>query len=189
MTDILIYGDTVRSPELRHEIPLTVPDPFLYAERDGARHVFVGSLEVARIRELDGIAVHPYEEAGYDELVASGMHREEIYKPIVLNAVRALGIEHAVVPRYFPVELADHLRGEGIELTPEREFFSRRRRVKTQTQLDGIRRAQRACEAAMDASRELLRAATPNEAGGLEVDGKPLTSEWLKRRIGEVFTE
>ncbi len=24
---------------------------------------------------------------------------------------------------------------------------------------------------------------------GLEVDGKPLTSEWLKRRIGQVFTE
>ena len=42
-----------RSPELRHEVPLTVPDPFLYAERDGARHVFVGSLEVSRIRDLD----------------------------------------------------------------------------------------------------------------------------------------
>src|SRR5436190_18845709 len=99
MTDILIYGDTVRSPELRHEIPITIPDPFLYAERDGARHVFVGSLEVARIRELDSLDVHPYEEAGWDELVASGMHREEIYKPLVLNAVRALGIESAIVPR------------------------------------------------------------------------------------------
>jgi Xaa-Pro aminopeptidase len=188
MTDILIYGDTVRAPELRHEIPLTIPDPFLYAERDGARHVFVGSLEVARIRELDGIEVHPYEEVGYDELIASGLHREELYKPLALNAVRALGLETAVVPRYFPLELADYLRAEGIELKPERELFARRRRVKSQTQLEGIRRAQRACEAALDAARELLRAAEPNESG-LEVDGKPLTSEWLKRRIGEVFTE
>ena len=40
----------------------------------------------------------------------------------------------------------------------------------------------------MDAVREVLRAATPNGAG-LEVDGKPLSSELLKRRIGEVFTE
>jgi Xaa-Pro aminopeptidase len=188
MTDILIYGDTVRSPELRHEIPITVPDPFLYAERDGARHVYVGSLEVARIRELDGIDVHPYEEVGYDELIASGMHREEIYKPVVLEACRALGIESATVPRYFPVELADHLRAGGIELTPERELFSRRRRVKSQAELAGIRRAQRACEAAMDAVRELLRTARQNGAG-LEADGKPLTSEGLKRRIGEVFTE
>ena len=188
MTDILIYGDTVRTPELRHEIPLTVPDPFLYAERDGTRHVFVGSLEIARIRELDGIEAHPYEEVGWDELIASGMHREDLYKPLVLNAIRALGIESATVPRTFPLELADYLRAEGIELTPDRESFTRRRRVKSQAELDGIRRAQRACEAAMDAARELLRAAHQNESG-LEVDGKPLTSEWLKRRIGEVFTE
>jgi Xaa-Pro aminopeptidase len=188
MTDILIYGDTVRSPELRHEIPITVPDPFLYAERNGSRHVFVGSLEVARIRELDGLDVHPYEEVGYDELIASGLHREELYKPIVLNACRALGVTSAVVPRYFPLELADYLRANGVELTAERERFSSRRRVKSETEIAGIRRAQRACEAAMDAARELLRSAQQNESG-LEVDGKPLTSEWIKRRIGEVFTE
>ena len=188
MTDILIYGDTVRVPELRHEIPITVPDPFLYAEREGARHVYVGSLEVARIRELDGLDVHPYEDVGYDDVIASGMNREVFYKTLVLNACRQLGITSAVVPRFFPVELADHLRGEGIELTPDRELFSRRRRVKSETELEGIRRAQRACEAAMDAVREVLRAATQNGAG-LEVDGQPLTSELLKRRIGEVFTE
>jgi Xaa-Pro aminopeptidase len=188
MTDILIYGDTVRSPELRHEVPLTVPDPFLYAERDGQRHVYLSALEVARMRELPDLAVHPYEEVGWDELLASGMHREEIYKQLVLNACRALGVGSAVVPRYFPVGLADFLRGEGIELRPERELFAARRRVKTGPELEGIRRAQRACESAMDAVRELLRAAEQNGAG-LEVDGKPLTSEWLKRRIGEVFTE
>src|SRR6266849_4099643 len=137
MTDILIYGDTVRSPELRHEVPLTVPDPFLYAERDGSRYVYVHSLEVARIREFDAIEVHPYEEVGWDDLIKSGLHREELYKPLVLNACRALGITKAVVPRYFPLELADHLRAEGIELTPERELFSSRRRVKTDVELEG----------------------------------------------------
>ncbi len=188
MADILIYGDTVRSPELRHEVPLTVPDPFLYGERDGSRSVYVGSLEVARVRELEGLDVHAYEEVGWDDLVASGLHREEIYKQVVLNACRALGIASAVVPRYFPLELADFLRAEGIELTPERELFADRRRVKTGVELAGIRRAQRACEAAMDAARELLRAAVQN-GGGLELEGRPLTSELLKRRIGEVFTE
>jgi Xaa-Pro aminopeptidase len=189
MTDILIYGDTTRSPELRHEIPLTVPDPFLYAERDGARHVVVHSLEATRIRELGGgVELTPYDALGYDDLIDSGLHREDLYKPLVLNACRALGITSAVVPRYFPLELADYLRAEGIELTPERELFANRRRVKSAVEIDGIRRAQRSCEAAMDAVRELLRGAKQNGAG-LEVDGRPLTSEWLKRRIGEVFTE
>ena len=33
MPDVIIFGDTVRSPELRHEVPITVPDPFVYVER------------------------------------------------------------------------------------------------------------------------------------------------------------
>ena len=35
VTDVVIYADTIRSPELRHEVPLALPDPFLYIERDG----------------------------------------------------------------------------------------------------------------------------------------------------------
>jgi hypothetical protein len=33
--DVLIFGGTTTSPELRHAIPASIPDPFLYAERDG----------------------------------------------------------------------------------------------------------------------------------------------------------
>ena len=86
MTDILIYGDTIRSPEVRHELPLTIPDPFLYAEREGVRSVYISSLEIARLRALGGPEAHPYEEVGYDELIASGIRREEIHKPLVANA-------------------------------------------------------------------------------------------------------
>ena len=39
MTDILIYGDTIRSPELRHEVHVPIPDPFLYAEKGDRRIV------------------------------------------------------------------------------------------------------------------------------------------------------
>ncbi|MBE2319658.1 hypothetical protein DVA67_027060 [Solirubrobacter sp. CPCC 204708] len=33
--DVLIDADTLRSPELRHEIPAGIIDAFLYGERDG----------------------------------------------------------------------------------------------------------------------------------------------------------
>ena len=45
--DVLIFADTVVSPEMRHEVPFVVPDPFLYAEKDGERHVV---LDVVRGR-------------------------------------------------------------------------------------------------------------------------------------------
>ena len=188
MPDVIVYGDTIRSPDLRHEVPVAIPDPFLYVERDGARYVVINSLEVPRVREVEGLEAIPWEGLGWEELVEQGVDREELYLHLGERACRKLGIESAVVPAGFSLELADHLRGLGVELRADRKFFADRRRVKTETELAGIRRAQRACEAAMDAVRELLRRAQASNGVAL-LDGEPLTSERLKRAIGEVFTE
>lgn len=188
MADILIYGDTVRDAVLRHEVPLAVPDAFLYAERDGRRYAVVPALEAPRVRELPGIEVLTYEDVGYDELIAQGVEREELYLGLAANACRRLGIERATVPPAFPLELADHLRSQGIELAADRRPFAARRRVKTEVELAGIRRAQRAAEAAMDAVREALRdARTDGEA--LALGGELLTCELVKRRVRDVLNE
>ena len=79
MPDVVIIGDTFRSPELRNEIPLAVPDPFVYLEHDGARHVYVGSMEAPRIRGLGlDLTVHTLEEIGIDELRAQGFGYYEL---------------------------------------------------------------------------------------------------------------
>ena len=78
MADVLIYADTVRSPELRHEVPITVPDPFLYVERNGNRHIVVSSMEIPRLEELGGFELHPLEEFGLDELRRSGISYGEM---------------------------------------------------------------------------------------------------------------
>jgi Xaa-Pro aminopeptidase len=96
-------------------------------------------------------------------------------------------VTEAVVPWTFPAKFADRLRESGVEVTPELDFFEDRRRVKSEAELAGIRRAQRAAEAGMDAARELLRRAEPNGTG-LVVDGEPLTSERIKVSILEAFT-
>ena len=49
MPALLIIGDTMRSPEMRHEVPLGIGDPFLYLETDGRRAVLTNVLEVDRI--------------------------------------------------------------------------------------------------------------------------------------------
>jgi Xaa-Pro aminopeptidase len=188
VSDVLIYADTGRSPEMRHEVPIIVPDPFLYLERDGSRHVAVTSFEVDRITAIpDGPQAHACEEFGYDDLLGQGLAREEIDLGVAVNACKALGVEDAVVPPTFPLSLADRLRTEGIRVRVDSETFDGRRRVKSVVELDGIRRAQAAAEAAMDAARELLRRAEAN-GSALKVDGEPLTSERIKRAIGEVFT-
>jgi Xaa-Pro aminopeptidase len=190
MTDVLVYADTMRSPELRHEVPLPVPDPFLYVERDGERHAVVTSFEIDRIDALGvGVKTHPLEEFGNDELLAQGLSRDDVARRVALNACRSLGLVEAAVPPTFPLELADFLRAEGLSLTPDRALFDARRRVKNEFELAGIRRAQRGCEAALDAARELLRRAEPSNGSPLVVDGEPLTCERIKLVVESVFGE
>jgi Xaa-Pro aminopeptidase len=175
--DLLIYGDTVRSPELRHEVPVPVPDPFLYVERNGSRYAFVGSLEIPRMRELDGLQAVPLDELGMDELIAQGLASDELDRELVLRACRRVGIDEAVAPRTFPLDVADHLRANGVQVRAHGRVFDARRRVKTEAEREGIRRAQRATEGAMDAIRARLRA------------GGKVTCEDLRSEAMLVFTE
>ena len=188
MPDVLISADSIRSPEMRHEVPVVVPDPFLYIERNGSRHVVVSPFEVERIQGQNGLQPHPYEQFGWDELVAQGLPLEEVELQTYVRAVRELGVESAVVPPTFPVELADRLRADGIEISPDRRSFVERRRVKTQAEVDGIKRAQRGAEAGMDAARDLFRRAE-EKGGSLTVAGEPLTCERVKLAVQQAFTE
>ncbi len=102
--DVLIFGDTVRSPELRHELPLSIGDPFLYAEAGGVRHVVISSMEVPRIEELPGpYATHSWVEYGSDELFTSGLSRDAALLEVHARAVHAIGVRVATVPDDFPL--------------------------------------------------------------------------------------
>jgi Xaa-Pro aminopeptidase len=187
--DVLIAADSIRSPEIRHEVPVSIPDPFFYIERDGRKIVVVGSFEVPRVEELgQGHEVYAPEKFGLDELFQQGLKYWEIGREICLRACREFGVESPVVPHSFPLELADYLRENGVNVRVDRDFFADRRRVKNEFELAGIRRAQRACEAAMDAARDLLRRAEASN-GTLALDGEPLTCERIKTRVEQVFSE
>jgi Xaa-Pro aminopeptidase len=163
----LIYGDTLRSPALRHEVPITIVDPFLYLEANGTRAVITSPLERPRLEELDGLEIVGLEELGWDELVASGRPRWDIDLDAAVRAVERFGVKDAVVPAEFPLALANRLRERGVELRIDHEEFAGRRRVKSGAELEGIRRAQKAADAAMARAAELLRAGGDLTAEGV----------------------
>jgi Xaa-Pro aminopeptidase len=187
MSTVLIHGDTVRTPELRHEVPLGIPDPFVYAEVDGRRIVAISSMEATRVEQLGtGLEVKPLEEFGADELRRSGIDQHTFANELVVRIAGGLGIEEATVPRRFPLGIADALRSKGVELRVDQQLFDDRRRSKSGHELAGIRRAQKAAEAGMAAARDLLRRSEPAN-GGRVVDGEPLTCELLKERVQAAF--
>jgi Xaa-Pro aminopeptidase len=176
--DVLIDADTIRSPELRHEIPAGVVDPFLYGERDGVAFAAVSALDAPTIgaarpdlQQLDLFA-----DLGLRELLDRGDSRERALLEVRLRACREMGLTRAAVPPAFPLATAEHLRAGGIELYVDHELFARRRRSKTAAELRGIWRATTAAEAGLKAAAQALREAEARD-GALHVDGKPLTCE------------
>lgn len=184
--NILIYGDTLTSSSMRHEVPISIGDPFLYLETDGRRVVLTNGLEDGRIaRDAPDLERMLEEELGRDELIASGRSRPEIDREMCVRAVGRLGIGQAVVPPEFPIALADRLREAGVALRPDENVFTERRRHKSAAEMAGIRRAADAAVAAMAAAAAMLREAEI-EGDRLLLSGDLLTAEAVRDRIRAV---
>jgi Xaa-Pro aminopeptidase len=155
---LLMYGASQTSTDLFNSVPLGIVDPFLYVETDGRRIAVISNLERDRVVGLDtGIEVIDPSELGHDELIKEGRDRDQASWELAVRACEKLGIAAAEVPPEFPLAVADRLRaaGVGIEIAPKR--FQDRRRVKSEMQLEGMRRAQRAADVAMGEGARLLR--------------------------------
>ena len=180
MTDVLILGDTQRSAELRHEIPVDIVDPFLYAEVGGRRVVIAWSVEGDRIAAVDPTVDIVHDETfSVDDLIREGVDFYALAPAKVVRQVESLGLRSARVPAEFPVRFADALRDAGVELVVDQRLFDDRRRRKTAFELEGIRRASRAAEAGTAAIAALLARSEPGD-GGRVVDDEPLTCEALR---------
>ena len=180
MTDFLFHGDTERSAAMRHELPVSIGDPFLLGIVGGRMHVMASTLERTRIAAAAPDAVlHDLAELGFHELLESGMSYSELDLELTSRAAAAMGVSEAIVDPEMPVAVADRLRADGIVIHPDDEAIAARRRVKSAAELAGIRRAQTAAEAGMSAAAALLRQAAP-DGGRLVLGGEVLTAEAVR---------
>jgi Xaa-Pro aminopeptidase len=177
---VLIHADTVRSATLRHEIPLSILDPFTYIEIDGRRVAVISVLEAGRVAAVapDLEIIDPY-ELGADELIARGLRWDESEVELAARACERLGLTKVVVPADTGVAVADRLREAGIEVVSDQAEFIRRRRVKNELEIAGVRRAQAAATGAMTIAAGLLRDAYDRD-GILHHRGDALTAEAVR---------
>jgi Xaa-Pro aminopeptidase len=185
---LLLFADTERSPAMRHEVPVAIGDPFMFADTDGRRAVLTSWLERDRIAAalpdaefLDVFAL------GLRQLRADGLSIAEAEREVAARAVAQLGIREAVVPGDFPVGVADRLRSDGVRISVEDEVFAARRRVKAGRELEGVRAAQVAGHAATARAAELLAEAEIGPDGNLlRPGGEPLLAEWVRSQLRHV---
>jgi Xaa-Pro aminopeptidase len=168
---------------MRHEIPVVIGDPFLIAIVDGRMHVMTDTLERARIEAaVPDAVIHDITDLGFYELLESGMRHDELELELASRAAAAMGVREAIADPRLPVVVADRLRADGLKLTPDHQAITARRRAKSEAEIAGIRRAQRAAEAGMRAAAELLRGAEI-DGDNLMRDGEPFTADAVRAAL------
>src|SRR3954471_5380009 len=183
MPDFLFYGDTETSYALRHELPTVIGDPFLLGIVDGRIHLSLSFLERARVSAVAPDAVqHDFGALGFGELRMSGMSNFEIEVELASRAAAAMGVREAIADPDMPFAIADRLRADGITLHLDQPAVAARRRVKSEPELAGIRRAQEAAHAGLRAAAGVFARAVP-DGERLTLDGEVLTSEIVRAAI------
>jgi Xaa-Pro aminopeptidase len=191
MPPLLLYGDTERSAAMRHEIPIAIGDGMLFAELEDRTVILTSWLERDRILAvLPGVEILDFIELGMRGFVERGMTSLQAEREVIAKAVERLAISHAVIPGDFPVALADRLRDDGVSLSIDDELVRARRRVKRGAELDGIRCAQRAADAAMARAAQLLARSSVGPDGDLRTsDGEPLLAEAVRAELRRTCAE
>src|SRR6056297_789909 len=177
------FHDDDSNSDLYYVAGFGAPDPFFAVYTPEQTGVLVSSLEYGRAsKEARADVVARHSEYDFHE------KREEYGPPEALNRMYAefltdRGCESVAVGGEFPVGTADGLREQGIAVEPDLDNVVQDiRATKTDEEIEHVRQAQRANEAAMAAAEELIRGANI-EDGHLSHDGEVLTSEAVKEEI------
>lgn len=183
MAPLQLWGDTERSPALRHEVPIGIGDPFMLVEDRERTWIMSSALEHARLAACRPDAeLVEIEQLGLDELVNSVLSYQEIDLELASRVAAQTGVKEAIVDSDFPLAIAERLRADGITLRIDPDAVSLRRRSKSARELAGIRRAQIAAEAAIGAAVSLLRGADV-DGDCLSLDGSPLSAERIRESM------
>ena len=159
------------------------PDPFVTCYTPEGVHLLVSGLEYGRARTdaradtVSRLSAYDYRERVSEAGPVAGR------AAVVADFLADRGVESVAVPARFPLGTADGLREAGVTVrVDDDDAVTRIRAVKTEAELDHVRRAQRANERAMTTAESLIESSTVVD-GVLHRDGDPLTSEAVRRAI------
>jgi Xaa-Pro aminopeptidase len=160
------------------------PDPFVTLYNGEVHLLFTRSLEYGRAKtEARAATVERGSDFDYQEK-AEQYSVAEARSRVIAAFLESHGTEAVATPPRFPLQTADGLREQGVEVTADDSgAVTEVRATKTETEIEHIREAQRANEAAMARAEELIAGATVDADGRLRHDGEVLTSERVKEEI------
>ncbi len=184
----LIIADSERNPNLYYATRFLAPDPFIFAQVNGAKMLVMSDLEVDRAKAQATVdTVLSYSQL-HQAVKARGVN-----EPTMMDILDELFKRHQVteieVPNDFGVAYADGLRKRGYTVLPKPEPFFPERVIKSAEEIGYLTATLRVTEEALDRAIDLIRNSEIRKDGALWIGGKPLTVELLRRAMHLVMME
>ncbi len=170
-------------PNQRYVSGFDAPDPFHTLWTPDGVALLVSDLEYSRARsESRAASVARYADYDYRDRVAES-GRRGARAGVVADWLADRDVSTVRTPDRFPLGTADRLRDRGVRVeTDPGDAVERARAVKTDREVDHVRAAQRANEAAIERAAALIREADVVD-GVLHDGGEALTSERVRTAI------
>jgi len=179
---IVLYGDSMRHPNVLWRTGFRAPDPVLYVESGDTQVLLVGGMELGRARNESKINdVRQFDTAAWRERLRAG-DEFEAHAAAIAEVLKELGADQARVEPDFPVALAMALDELGVVVKVDTQLFRQARRQKTAEEQENVARTQAAAVASMRAARRMLSEAEIRD-GKLWHSGEPLTSDRVRSTI------
>ncbi len=186
---ILFFGDSYRFPDIYHVTRFLAPDPLVVIERGSELILLTNSLEEGRARKQSrATKIENVDDYGARELRAAMNPITDATATLIERFLAAHDARTVRVPQFFPLALADRLRGKGIEISIA-EGLAERRRTKRDDEVAALEVTQRATEEAWQLGVDAIARSRPRSDGVLELDGASLTAERVRAIVEGALLE
>ncbi len=173
---LLMVSESMRNADMYYATRFLAADPFIYLcfPQEGKDILIVSQMEYERARKESSVKeIRSALDYGYD-LKMEGL---------IAKILQDEDVKEVEVPKYFSLYTADALRKRGIEVVPmEAVLMTKEREIKEEQEISYMRKAQRACEHAMEIAIEVIKKSSVKDNFLIE-NGKILTSERIKAYI------
>jgi Xaa-Pro aminopeptidase len=177
----LVVAASESDPHLLYATQFFAPDPFIFFQHRGKKHLVMNDLELDRARR----------DANVDDVLALASVEADLKKQgcrvidtaaVLRHLFQKRKIHSVLVPSNFSLGLADRLRRLSVRVVPSLQAFFPEREIKSQDEVREITRAQRAAEAGMEAAIAIIRESRISR-GWLYHGAAKLTAEMVRERI------
>lgn len=167
--DGFLIKDNSTNPDLYYLTEFDVSDPFIYLRTNQKNIILTSSLEKTRAKK---------ESTADQVLTPSDLEQED-----KINALlEKYQVEKLAVPQDFPIALANKIEQNQKEVKPIENKIMESRKIKTQKEIENLRKVQQMTEKAMKKAKKLLKESEVQE-NKLFLNNTVLTSQKLKKEI------